>query len=179
MILSDCLNSALQRSASTLFFSNRTGTQAPFCSWASCVWRCRGHQHMYKKGSGLTHLQPSPWQNTSACLDWFPEGECSSCWQWVVVMSWAFPCWAPLGASLVPEGLGWARLLQSHVGDSAGVGTGALTLLYVLAQERCQLWNAMGQHFQAANAESSSSCSNVSLGCYLLALKTRFLLQVH
>lgn len=46
---------------------------------------------------------------------------------------------AVVGASLVPEVLERVGLLQSQVGGSTEVGTGVLTLLYVLAQEGCQL----------------------------------------
>lgn len=77
-----------------------------------------------------------------------------------------------------PRSRGWVGLVLSHAGGSAGLGAGALTLLYVLAQEGCQLWKATVQHLQAANAESSSSCSDFSLGCYQLPLKTRFLPQL-
>lgn len=71
-----------------------------------------------RKGISLTLLQPFPWQNTSPCPDWFPLGECSSCWQWVVVMSWAFPWWQLL-CLLCAQGPGAGKFLFSHRQEAA------------------------------------------------------------
>lgn len=122
-----------------------------------------------RKTTGLTHLHPFPWQNTSLCPDRFPAGECSSCWQWVVVMSWAFP-WQQLLCKPL-----WCPRCSSRWGCSVTCGK--------------QCW---GQDWSSDTSCPSSGRASAlkgrgtafpgcycafSLGCYQLPLKTRFLLQ--
>lgn len=176
-ISSDSLNYSSER-CWYFFFLTEQEHGPPSAAERPVFGDTEGTSTCTRKGIGLTHLQPFPWQNASPRPDCFRTSERSCRWQWVVVMSWAFPwqqtlCqppWCPSSCS--------GRAWFTHTWEAA-LGSGLeLWHFSVLAQEGCQLWKAMGQHFRAANAESSCSCSDVSLGCYQLPLKTRFLLQL-